>query len=484
MWIGWASAVKLCSSQISVAPTAGFSVTGWSQSSGLRPRAPIVPSLQLDRPAEPGTPDHPLGQRQPPGVRRTSEWLEAGKGEPVGWVAPVGRPERHDAELHHLTGRPRVGERLRRLGQPTERLVRPEVDQVQLRPGSQTGEVHDRVHPFGRGHQHLVELDRCGQEAALGTDHPDRQGRLGRPGHRVGGDLQDEEPGVAAVEHPEAVPPRLDVEDRPGPAVDDHGVGEELRVPDRRHVVVRSVGPGEAVEEPARPRVEQRPVRVEGAVLDGERDLVVRRPRRVTETRGRSGEYAARQVARPVTEQVEPRRTGVHVEPGHAERVVVEPQGGRSLVVRVLEDGATRPPPVTERGPVPEEGVERAVPREAGGDVVCPGQVPRLGVAVAVVEGVAAVHVGDDRHRTAVRPRGASERGLRIPARRATRRVRPVQCRVHRKQVRPEVPVPVDQAVDPRHPHRAPVPRLDREGGGVERARVVHRPVAPDGGRR
>ena len=169
---------------------------------------------------------------------------------------------------------------------------------------------------------------------------------------------------------------------------------------------------------------------------------------------------------------------------GHAERVVVEPQGGRPLVVRVLEDGATRPPPVTERGPVPEVAVERAVPREAGGDVACPGQVPRLGVAVAVVEGVAAVHVGDDRHRTAVPPRGASEPGLRITSRRAARRVRPVQGRVHRKQVRPEVPVPVDQAVDPRHPHRAPVPRLDREGGGVERARVVHRPVAPDGGRR
>jgi hypothetical protein len=48
--------------------------------------------------------------------------------------------------------------------------------------------------------------------------------------------LEEQRARVARVEAAEAIAALLDVEERPGVAVDHHRVAEELRVPDRRDV--------------------------------------------------------------------------------------------------------------------------------------------------------------------------------------------------------------------------------------------------------
>ncbi len=120
-------------------------------------------------------------------------------------------------------------------------------------------------------------------------------------GTRIGHELEDQEAGVAAVQEPEPVAARLDLQQGPGAAIDDHRVAEDLRVPDRRHVALGDVGTGEVVEVGAARRVEERAVRGEGAVLDGDRDLVVARPRGVAEggRRVRARTPAGRSAAPP-----------------------------------------------------------------------------------------------------------------------------------------------------------------------------------------
>ena len=106
------------------------------------------------------------------------------------------------------------------------------------------GEVDDQVGPLGQPHQQPVavaggEVDRGFEEAALVADRP----------HLDAGDLvevEDEEPGLAAVEDPEPVAALLDGLERPGVAVDDDHVAEELRVPDRRDVGVGDVRAGDS----------------------------------------------------------------------------------------------------------------------------------------------------------------------------------------------------------------------------------------------
>src|SRR6266540_6713818 len=73
-------------------------------------------------------------------------------------------------------------------------------------------------------------------------------------------DVETEDAGITAVQDPEAVHARLDLEERPNLAVDEHRVAEVL------------ADPGDALDVTG--RVEERPVRVELAVLHDERDLV------------------------------------------------------------------------------------------------------------------------------------------------------------------------------------------------------------------
>ena len=189
---------------------------------------------------------------------------------------------------------------------------------------------------------------------------------------------------------PKPIPARLDLQLRPGAAVDHHGVAEELRVPDRRDVAGRDVGAGEVVEERAAGRVEQRAVAVEASGPGRPRGARSSGCRAGRPAAGPARQHPRGQIRGAAAEQVEAGRPGVDVDPGHAQRVVVVPHGGGALVVLVLEHRrARRPPrcqrawnwPGTPRRSVPDPGI-------AGGDVGGVGQVPGLGVAVALLGAV------------------------------------------------------------------------------------------------
>jgi hypothetical protein len=166
--------------------------------------------------------------------------------------------------------------------------------------------------------------------------------------------------------------------------------------------------------------------------------------------------------------------------------VVVEPQRGGALVVLVLEHCGPRWP-----GLVPlglglglELLVETADPRVAGRDVVREGQVPGLGVPVALLGIVAAMQVANYRNRPGVGTGGRGERRMHVPSIRPAGRVGPVQGGIDRQQVRQIAPTAIDQAVDPGHADRPIGPRLDSERGVVEGPAMHSRAVAPHCGGR
>ena len=367
--------------------------------------------------------------------------------------------------------------------------VRALVDQIEGGAGRNAGEVDDHVRPLGVGDRQRRQLHRLGQEPAVRTELPDRQRRRGRPGGRVGGDLERQEAGVAGVEDPQPVAARLDRQHRPGAPVDRHGVRHHGRTPDRRHVAVRIVRPGEGRR--AGGRVALRTVDVERPVLDHQRDLV---PPSVVATvvepsvpvGSRAGQHPGRQVRRSAAQQVEAERADVVVEPGEAERVVVVPQRGGPLVVVVVEGGRPGRPAAAVR--VLELVVEFVVAGpeagEAGRDVPGRRQVPRLRVPVAVRGGVRAVQVGDERDRAGVPAGGTGEVRPVVPAVQPTARVGPVQRRVDRQQVLQVAALPVDELVDPGDPDRPVDPGLDGRRRAAERTGVARRPVAPDRGGR
>ena len=184
--------------------------------------------------------------------------------------------------------------------------------------------------------------------------------------------------------------------------------------------------------------------------------------------------------------------------------MVVEPQGGCAVVVRVL--ARLRPGLGRDAEALLGQPGQVGVPPPGGGELGIEvgrgGQVPRLRVAVALVaDPLRAVQVGDDRHRAPVRrvlrrrvgvlagrhEDAAGEvrllvgRPMAVPVRQPLG-VRPVQARVDREEVRQRSAVDVDEVVDPPDPHRDPDGGLDGQ-----RRRVVQcgsgtrRTVAPHG---
>jgi hypothetical protein len=146
--------------------------------------------------------------------------------------------------------------------------------------------------------------------------------------------------------------------------------------------------------------------------------------------------------------------------------------------------------PVARRGLSGEVVVPGAPVRVAFRNVPGRRQIPRFGVAVALVANPhGAVDVRHDRHRTGVGAGRGLEGRSHVTTRSAARRVGPVQRRVDGQQVRQEVAARVLEVVDPLHAHR-PVPlRLDRQRGGVVNQQAplacgLDRPVAPYGRRR
>ena len=133
---------------------------------------------------------------------------------------------------------------------------------------------------------------------------------------------------------------------------------------------------------------------------------------------------------------------------------------------------------------------QRALAGELRRDVRSGRQVPGLRVPVALLaDADGAVHVGDHGHRAGVRSRGLDEARPGVASRETAGRVGPVQRRVHRQQVRPELAAGVLEVVDPLDPHRPA--RLCLDG---QRRRVVQQQppvaggfdgaVAPHGGGR
>ena len=218
-------------------------------------------------------------------------------------------------------------------GRALVRLVGAAVQERQRLAGLTAGEIDEHVRALS------------GSEQDLG---PDRGGRGQKPA--VASDLVERDllveaksqgPRLAAVEQAEAVEPRLDLQIRPHATVDHHRVAEHLGVPERVHRRFGVVGPLEAIEVFAAVRVAERAVAQERPVLNRDGDLEVAHPRRVTDLGSRPGQ--TERVFDAVAQEIETREAGVHVQPGHSQRVVVEPEGAGALVVRVLEQRRTRP---------------------------------------------------------------------------------------------------------------------------------------------
>ena len=154
-------------------------------------------------------------------------------------------------------------------------------------------------------------------------------------------ELQNQRARIAGVQEPEAVAALLDVEERPGVAVDHHRVAEELRIPDRRDIARAAVARAARDERNLQVlaarrlrRTRDRPGRTASHRRLNERSwimigiskwLVVRR---TSPTDGAGpGSRATRCVVGAIAaQQIERRQTGVQVRARDAERVIVHPQ--------------------------------------------------------------------------------------------------------------------------------------------------------------
>jgi hypothetical protein len=421
-----------------------------------------------------------LDEPECPGPYRRRQRGDRWQPEELRWCRRVGGGGGDDAELHDLAGGVRIGDREVIAGLPApERFIRPHIPEDVV-PDRDVREVDDHVGALGEPHQDPVvvvrgDVHRGSEEAALIADLPDLDAA-----DLV--EVEDQESRLAAIEEPEPVAPLLDDLEWPGVAVDHDGVAEELGVPDRRealHPTFRDERPDEAVEVGPSVRVEQRSVIVEGAVLDRDRDLVVGLVGRelVIRLRGGAGQDGRAAVARvegdvirSTANEIETGRTRIDVEPGHAQRVVVIPGGRSTIGIRVLERGEARPPgrAVVGLRLAREEVVPGPIRCVAGRDVSGSRQVPRLRIAVALVADTdGTVDMGDHRDRAGVRAWRRLKGRTRVTPVHPAGRVRPVERRIDRKEMRQVIPVRVDQVVDPPDPDR-PLPlRLDGERRGV-----------------
>src|SRR6266508_3783738 len=164
--------------------------------------------------------------------------------------------------------------------------------------------------------------------------------------------------------------------------------------------------------------------------------------------------------------------------------MIVIPKCARSLVVGILEYGGAGLP---GDAPLIEElGSERIISGafngKACGDIVCRGQIPRFGKAVALLSAVSPVEVRYDRHWTCIDIRRGGEGRPHVPASGASRRVGPMKGRIHRQEVWEEIARNrIFQVIDPSDPRRPAPVSFDRESWIIECTRVVDRTVTPHG---
>ncbi len=404
-----------------------------------------------------------------------------------------------DDKIHDLAAGERirnVAGKKRRRREAAEGRIGSGVDHPDPRPVADAAEVDDDVAALcGHQEQRLAgiggrhgcgnrtvagkgrdearhDLHDLGQESLIAAELVDRhlaaEDVIGVSGDAVGIAAHDEKrkvqrPRVAAVQKPQAIARRGHFEFRPGRPVYHHRVEEGLRVPDSVDVrrPGRRSGPpdegaGETVEEGAVLRIEEGAVGVERSVLNRNRYLPDCRTDRSVEVRiatrkgrRRAGQNARGRVVRTAADEPETGRTGIDVQPGHAEGMVMVPDGRRGLGVLVTEIRR----PGDGIGDV-RLAVVRPLRGVAGRDVVGGREPPRLGVPVAVRLDVGAVDMGHDGHRSRI---GRRNRRLAVGAVRVAHgavglgRVGPVHGLIDGEQLRQIIPACVDQAVDPAH---------------------------------
>ena len=124
------------------------------------------------------------------------------------------------------------------------------------------GKVHDHVKALRRQLQQRGQRHGSRQQAAIGADHVELRTRHAMSyAFRIRHDqVHVQEARVGAVEHAQAVAPRLNVNHRPRLAVHAHGVAKELGNPE---LVRSAVSRG----------IKERAVRIEQPVLHDQRDL-------------------------------------------------------------------------------------------------------------------------------------------------------------------------------------------------------------------
>ena len=292
--MGCASAVVLTNSQTSVDPTAGFSVTASSHSCSTGTPPSAVPSSASTGPST-GSPfaSNPMPDLSMSTSGRVTDsggsGVIGGQHEELRRRRRVGRGRGDDAELA-APARSSRGRRRREVDAgdaAAERLVGPDIAAAR---GSPTGTFAKSTMTSARSAEPQQEaaavvgrhVHRRSEEAALVADLPGLDAR-------DAGEVEDQEPRLAAVQEAEPVPALLDDLERPRGAVRDEHVAEELRVPDRGELAGGDVVGDDAVEERPGVGVEQRAVVVERAVLHGDRDLVVGLVRRELVVRLRRG---------------------------------------------------------------------------------------------------------------------------------------------------------------------------------------------------
>ena len=111
-------------------------------------------------------------------------------------------------------------------------------------------EIDDDIGTLGRGHHEIFHRNGLVPHTALGSDLPEVWTT----------NVEVEDPSVTAVQDPEPVHARLDVEEWPDLAVNEYDVAEVLPDPNHAVDVTR--------------RIQERSVRIELAILDNQRNLV------------------------------------------------------------------------------------------------------------------------------------------------------------------------------------------------------------------
>src|SRR5215207_8244375 len=466
MWMGCASAVKLWSSQTSIAPSATFSVMGSSQPSGL----PLPSGLSVPRSASAGANGSPFSQSRTTlplwsvvtftvadSCSLSETWrvlVAAASGASAGsWRRPGGV----------LGSAPVAAMMWKRMTCPVVAgSAGAKSTPGTPPPNGSSGAMFCRMISVPSGVSVKSTITSARSAGAMSRSGSSTGAGRKPPSLPI---CQNVSPvdirrirkrELQPVEEAEAVAPLLHLQRRPRGAVDDDRVAEELRVPDRRDVALAAAGGVgherdpqlrgiEPLEERAVVGIKQRTVGRERAVLDRDRNLVVGRPGRIAERRRGTRQDSHDRVSGSAAKQVEAGWPGVDVRAGHAKRVVVVPERRGALVVVVLKDRAAGRPRLPEcgLGLGPERFVQRSPPRVAGGDVARRGQVPGLRVAVVLLGAVPAVQVRHDRHRPRV---GRLIAAMLVAAGGAPGRVGPVQGLVDGQQVRPEVAVPCRRA--------------------------------------